>query len=290
MAFAPTSPASREPAVGDRAGARFWDEWWQRSSLPPPIDPCRRGLKNYPFRKLHEFFEAVFSDRPARGQRLIEIGAAQSVWLPYFAKQFGFKVAGLDRSELGCQRARMVLEREHVAGEIRCGDLFSPPTDWVYSFDVCGSFGVVEHFENTAQVIAAIARFLKPEGRMITLIPNFTGILRAYQRRLDRALCDAHLPLDLDQLAAAHREAGLRVEACDYLLPLGLEVLNVEKWPRRLPYWIVVRVHGVISRFVWLLDDAFHFRPNRWSSPYIYCVARKLIGIPDDAAERPACR
>lgn len=279
MGSAPMSPAS--PETGDRTGAQFWDQWWQRSRLPPPIDPHRSGLKNYPFRKLHESFERVFRGQATKGQKLIEIGAAQSAWLPCFAKSFGFRVAGIDRSELGCERARVMLGREGVSGEIRCADFFSPPADWLQAFDVGVSFGVVEHFEDTAGALSAIARFLKPGGRMITLIPNMTGMLRAWQRRLDRALCDAHVPLDRERLAAAHGQAGLQVESCEYLLPLALEVLNVESWPRRLPYWIVVRTHGVISRAVWLLDGALHFRPNRWSSPYILCVARK------PRAERP---
>jgi len=274
MASVPSSPASPE-AVGDKAGAKFWDDWWEDKPLPPPIDPHRPGLKNYPLRKLHEYFEEVFKDHPTQGRRLIEIGAAQSAWLPHFAKYFGFEVAGLDRSELGCERGRAMLEREQVAGEIRQADLFSPPDEWIQAFDVCVSFGVVEHFENTAAAIGAIARFLRPEGLMITLIPNFTGILRAYQRRLDRPMCDAHVPLDRERLAAAHSEAGLSVESCVYLLPISLEVINLESWGHNLPYWIVIRTHGVISRAVWLLDGPAHFRPNRWTSPYVSCVSRK---------------
>src|SRR5919201_1717637 len=111
-----SSPAKSEPDVRDRAGEKFWDQWWERTGLPPAIDPYRRGLKNYPFRKLHQYFQNVFRVSPTRGKTLIEIGAAQSVLLPYFANYFGFEVCGIDRSTLGCERARAALQRKNVKG------------------------------------------------------------------------------------------------------------------------------------------------------------------------------
>ncbi len=275
MRSAPLSPERYKEIGGDKAGREFWDKWWQ-GPLPTPIDPHRPGLKNYPFRQFHLYFEKVLRDQPTQGRRLIEIGCADSVFLPYFAKYFGFDVCGLDRSEIGCERARMILERERVTGEIYCADLFSPPEHLLEKFDVLFSTGVVEHFENTAEAIRPMSKLLKPCGRMITNIPNLIGVLRAYQKRLDRAIHDAHVPLDREALASAHRSAGLDVESCEYFLPISLEVLNVRNWPRGLAYWITIRSHGLISRAVWLVSDYIPvFKPNRWTSPYVNCVARK---------------
>lgn len=264
---------------GDRAGSDFWDRWWERRPLPPPIDPCRRGLKNYPVRRLHEYFNKVFKGHVTEGKRLIEIGCAQSVVLPYLSKQFGFEVWGLDRSELGCERSRMILERENTHGEIFCADFFALPGHLREKFDVVLSMGVVEHFENTADAVRGIAILLKPGGRMITTIPNFTGVLRSYQKILDRRIYEVQVPLDREGLGRAHRDAGLEVESCEYFLPISLEVLNVESWPKRLPYWITVRTHGVISRAVWLMDEHITIlKPNRWTSPFVNCVAHKPRG------------
>ena len=275
MGSSPSSPAKSERAVHDLAGEEFWDQWWERSGLPPTIDPYGGGLKNYPFRKFHQYFENAFRVSPTRGKKLMEIGAAQSVVLPYFAKYFGFDVCGLDRSKLGCERARTALERENVKGRIYCADLFSPPTELLGSFDVVCSFGVVEHFENTAECLKAMGRFLSPGGTMITVIPNMLGINGKLQKIMDRSIYDAHVLLERDGLASAHRDAGLAVESCEYFLPISLENVNVTRWPNRLAYFIVIRTHGVISRFVWLVDKYLPIRPNRWSSPDINCVARK---------------
>lgn len=275
--FAGTSSSSVPASSGgDRTGGEFWDQWWKKTPLPDPLDPYRGGLKNYPVRRLHEYFKSVFQGRATQGKRLIEIGCAQSVMLPYLAKSFGFEVWGIDRSDLGCERSRMILDRENIQGEICCCDFFAVPERLCRQFDVVLSMGVVEHFEDTSGALRAIATLLKAEGVMITTIPNFTGFLRFYQKALDRAIYDVQVPLDRESLSQAHRDAGFEVERCEYFLPISLEVLNVASWPRRLPYWITVRTHGVISRAVWLVDEHVAiFKPNRWTSPFVHCVAKK---------------
>jgi 2-polyprenyl-3-methyl-5-hydroxy-6-metoxy-1,4-benzoquinol methylase len=276
MGSPPPLPVSSEPRSDDRAGTEFWDSWWEKSELPPPIDPFRRGLKNYPFRRLHQYFQKAFCGHPTQGKKLIEIGCAQSVMLPYFGKYFGFEIHGIDRSEIGCQRARTILEREQVQGKIHCGDFFLPPQHLLGQFDVVFSQGVLEHFEKTAEAVKSVARLLNPEGRMMTNIPNITGALRAYQKVLDRAIYDVQVPLDRESLALAHQNAGLQVESCEYFLPISLEVLNLASWRRGLPYWFTIRTHGVISRLVWLVDEHLvSLKPNRLTSPHIHCIARR---------------
>lgn len=266
--------------AGDRTGREFWDQWWTRTPPPAPIDPNLPGLKNYPFRRFHQYFAGIFHDNPGRQQRLIEIGCAQSVFLPYFGRYFGFQVAGIDRSELGCERSRRILEREGVQGEIYCGDLFEPPTAFREGFDVAISFGVVEHFDDTSEPLAAIATFVKPGGRVVTLIPNLTGVLGVYQKLLDRRLYEAHVVMASDKLAEGHRRAGLLVETSGYLMPFSLDVLNVEGWKHRAAKKLVSRVHTAASRLAWMIDDHLvRLRPNRWTSPYVVCVARRPAAL-----------
>ena len=274
-----TTVGNPSTGAGDRTGSAFWDDWWRHSPLPAPIDPLRPGLKNYPYRSFHRFFQQALRAEPTQGRRLIEIGCAQSVYLPYFARYFGFRVLGLDRSEIGCERARQILEREGVPGQIYCADLFAPPAELVGACDIAVAFGVLEHFDNTAGAIRAVARFLKPRGRLISWVPNLTGPLGRYQRLLDPALYRAHRPLDREGFARAHVDAGLEVESADYLMPVGLEVLNVESWKNALARKLLVRAHGLASRLVWFLDErCFRVPPNRWTSPYVACVARKPAG------------
>jgi len=263
----------------DKASPEFWDRWWEKSSLPDPIDPHRPGLKNYPFRRFHQYFERLFRGGHTDFMEMIEVGCAQSVYLPYFAKQFGYKASGIDRSETGCKAARALLQREGIRGDIYCADFFRAPEQLLRRFDVVVSFGVVEHFEPTAEAVRAMASLLKPEGRMISSVPNLTGLLGKYQSLLDWNIYSVHVPLSRQSLASAHREAGLEIERCEYFLPINLEVLNVESWARGFPSWFINRSHGAISRALWFVDDHLvRIPPNRWTSPYIICVARRPPG------------
>lgn len=159
-----SSPEIPELLAGDKAGAGYWDKLWGNESLLAAVDPYGRGAKNFPARRFHQYLQEAFKGLPAQGRKLLEVGCAQSALLPYFSKHFGFEVFGIDHSEIGGEKARKVLQREGVIGQIYCADLFSPPGELLGQFDAVLSMGVIEHFEKTAECVAAMARFLKPAG------------------------------------------------------------------------------------------------------------------------------
>lgn len=131
--------------------------------LPPAMNPRAQDLNNYVNRRFHESFCRMFVSLETRGKKLLEVGCARSVWLPYFAKEFGFRVSGIDYSEIGCQQAIEVLHREGVQGEVVCTDLWALPPSLVGQFDVLISCGVVEHFQDTAfWIMETLFPILKP--------------------------------------------------------------------------------------------------------------------------------
>lgn len=74
----------------DKAGKKYWDECWETIQIPSLIDPGLPGLRNYPRRCWHQYFCEVFAGRETNKMKLLEIGCASSVWLPYFAREFCF--------------------------------------------------------------------------------------------------------------------------------------------------------------------------------------------------------
>jgi 2-polyprenyl-3-methyl-5-hydroxy-6-metoxy-1,4-benzoquinol methylase len=266
--------------VGDKAGKAYWDKGWENTSLPAAIDPRAPGWNNSAVRRFHRYFKRAFSYVEDRGDKLLEIGAARSEWLPYFAKEFGFKVSGLDYSEIGCVQAAQVLENEGVKGEVVCADLFSPPPHMKGIFDVVFSAGVAEHFEDTAHCLRAMSEFLKPGGLMVTEIPHFTGIYGSIQRLVNRPVLDLHVLLDRDALAEAHERAGLQVLFCDYFLFAGFHILGIENLKDvSVPLYNAARLlRRLVSMGVYAVEEklTLPLRPNRVTSPYIMCTARKL--------------
>jgi 2-polyprenyl-3-methyl-5-hydroxy-6-metoxy-1,4-benzoquinol methylase len=264
----------------DKAGQEYWDKLWEAGALPEPIDSRCSRLSNYPNRRLHERFVAAFSSRPTQGLQLLEVGCARSAWLPYFNREFGFRVAGLDYSETGCKQARQVLSDAGVEGEIVCADFFSPPEALLARFNVVVSFGVVEHFEDTAACLGALARFLQPGGLLITVIPNMAGWVGTVQKALNRPVFEIHVKLDAPILAQAQRRAGLDEIQCEYFLSTGFGVLNLNGLSSdSLSWWVKHAILASLSRLsllIWWLEQQFgEFPANRYTSPYVICVAQK---------------
>jgi 2-polyprenyl-3-methyl-5-hydroxy-6-metoxy-1,4-benzoquinol methylase len=269
-----TSSGALRKAI-DLAGVDYWDDVWRHRTLPPPIDPEGRTPKHYVHKKYHDYFRLVFRDYETRGKQMLEIGCGNSSYLPYFSRQFGFEVSGIDYSEIGCNTSRRVLERERVHGEIYLADFFDPPDFLLGRFDVAVSFGVVEHFPDTAKCIRACSSFVRPGGILITLIPNLAGLNGSLQKLLARSIYDVHVPLTHRDLVSAHEKAGIKVERCDHLLTVCFSALNIESWGRTIARKCVAGAGVLLSRSVWLAEGVLPFlKPNAWTSPYICCIAR----------------
>ena len=264
----------------DKAGQEFWNELWAGSDIPKAIDPSDTSIGNSVSRRFHRVFERLFDRSQASGMTLLEVGCGKSAWLPYFAKQFGFNVAGLDYSPVGCEMARKVLEANEVSAEIVQADLFAPPAHMLASFDVVVSFGVIEHFEDTAATILALSRFLRPGGLLITSIPNMVGSIGWLQKTLNRPVYDIHQPIDAALLKQAHVQAGLEVVENDYFMSTNFGLVNLAGVSTRTPVGFVKKAClGVLARLsvlAWLVEErGVGFPPNRLTSPYINCIARK---------------
>lgn len=260
----------------DKAGRAYWDRIWENDALPGAVDPHARSLNNYVDGEFHRYFRKAFSSVDTRNQRLLEIGCARSAWLPYFNKEFGFEVYGVDYSEIGCQQAAQVLHNEGVEGEIVRANFFSPPEHLLETFDAVASFGVVEHFDDTAACIAAFSRFLKPGGFLVTIIPNLTGTMGLIQKAVNRPALDVHVPLDRVALEEAHKDGGLEVVSCDYLLFGSWAIVNIELWRGKPFFGAAIRLRSWASKAMWAAEKAIPLlRPNRLTSPYVACIARK---------------
>lgn len=250
----------------------FWDSIWGSAARLRPVEPSRPGPGNYAHRKLHEFYTAAIAGTGPRGKRLIELGCGGSSWLPYYRATFGCEITGLDYSPVGCKAAQALLDDLNMDGQIILGDLFKPPAELLGCFDYAVSNGLVEHFLDTAAAIAACAAFLKPGGMLITSVPNFTGPQGWLLRRFDRPLYDKHVPLGRADLVSAHARAGLEIVSCEYVI---LADMGVGPLRRLVGHRLAQAIKLAVFAPVWMLGPMLGLKPNRFTSPYLYCLARK---------------
>ena len=264
----------------DKAGKNYWDNNWSNNDIPKVIDHREQSLDNYVNRRFHQYFSKLFTKMEAKNKSLLEIGCARSVWLPYFNREFGLTVSGIDYSEIGCHQARIILSNSGVNGNVICSDFFTPPDFLVNCFDVVISFGVVEHFENTQACLSAFAKFLQVNGIIITIIPNVVGSIGLLQKIFDRATYQVHVPLDKKALSTVHHLAGFNIIECKYFLPTNFGVINVENLDKALLRTRIIkyiqRNLSRTSKLINLIDERMINLPeSSLFSPYIICVAQK---------------
>jgi 2-polyprenyl-3-methyl-5-hydroxy-6-metoxy-1,4-benzoquinol methylase len=266
--------------ASDRAGRDYWEALWSEGAVARPIDPADDSRNNVPNKRLDEIFRRLFAAHGKHGARLLEVGAANSRWLPYFARQFGFEVTGIDYARVGCERARAALRAAGVPGRVVECDLFAVPAELVKAFNVILSLGVVEHFDDTEATIAAIKRLARPGALIVTVIPNMLGMIGFLQRTLNRPVYEIHKPLTPVSLRRAHESVGLDVLECDYFLSSNFGVLNLNGLNARsrstaLKAQLLLELSR-LSKLVWMLESLGPRLPtSRWLSPYILCACEE---------------
>jgi SAM-dependent methyltransferase len=245
----------------------YWDGLWERRGVKGHLD-----FRNYSLRRFDAFFRRVLPGTP--GLAFLEIGCAGSRWLRYFAEVFGYRVSGIDYSELGCRQAREILRQFGVAGEIFCRDVFAESPDLEGGFDVVFSYGFVEHFGDPVSVLRRMARFCRPHGHILTVIPNLLGIPGILQWWADRPVYDLHRPMDPEEMAAFHRAAGFRPIAAVFL---GSVASGTLVFPRHPWTWRVVRkTLKLFTKGLWKVFDVTGWHPEtRVLSPYVVFAGQR---------------
>lgn len=205
---------------------------------------------------------------------MLEVGCRASAWLVYFAKEFGYRVTGIDYSELGCQLARENLRLNQVSGRVECRDLFSVSPSEMGSFDVIFSYGVIEHFERSGEVLQTLSALLSPDGSMVVIVPNLGGIYGPLQRWWNEPVYRMHRILSPAQLAQSLASCGLRTVTAKYFGTLFLSVVN---WS--LPQGsgairkMIVKIVGRADRWATTVLRRFHIESeSRFFSPYVLAI------------------
>jgi SAM-dependent methyltransferase len=182
----------------DLAGREFWDGFWRRQD-------GRRftGLSHFQSCMSRLLFEFA---KP--GTTACEIGCGGSTWLPVLAGR-GVDVSGIDYSNTGLDLTRANLARAGVSAHLILGDVRDPHSLSPGAFDVIFSAGFIEHFDDAAAVTRTVARALRPQGVIITLVPNFAGMWGRVQEWIDADLYRLHTIYTPASLDAMHAQAGL---------------------------------------------------------------------------------
>lgn len=153
---------------------------------------------------------------PVAGARVLEVGAGIGTFSALLLEA-GARELLLLEPEAACVAE---LERRFAGDsrvEIRAEELPSAPSLSACEFDVALSQNVLEHVEDDAAAVAAMARALRPGGRLTALVPAHPRLYGA----LDRAY-GHHRRYTRERLATIVRRAGLEIERLYRFNALGV--------------------------------------------------------------------
>ena len=259
----------------DKAGQHYWNEHWD--TIPhDSFRPESPLLRHYRDRAFANVISRALRGLPSNAS-VLEAGCADSSLLVYLGR-LGHKIIGVDYSPVGCDLFRQRAAAERVEAQVECCDIFSPPERLMGVADCVISSGLVEHFEDTAACVQALGAFVRPGGRILTIIPNMRGYVGLLQRLCAPSVYAVHVPLSVAELVTAHR-GGLSVVEFGHLLPAGFGVVNFHEpglsragfWTRRL----AVSGLGRLSWASWFVDKYIALPRSESFSPYCYCIAER---------------
>lgn len=188
---------------------KFWANYWESKT-----DLAFTVPANYTF---HQLFKKLLADKSIK--TAIELGGFPGYYAIFLKRYFG-----LDTTLFDFYVHEPVLKEVLSANQLNQqdvkvieGDLFKhQPTQ---QYDLVLSCGLIEHFQDTKDIIDRHLQFLKPGGTLFITLPNFTGVNGWVQRRYDMDNYNKHNISSMNPtLLAGYCEAlGLKnVEAYYY--------------------------------------------------------------------------
>ena len=251
----------------DLAGKSYWENFQTSGGkLEITFNPRRRN-----FSDLHRLFERHLPKEA--GLRFLEVGCWPGRFMWYFERYFGYEVSGLDYLESSCRQTEQFMAAAGVAARVICADLFTyvPNTD--ERWDVVASFGLVEHFSDSAEVISRHAQLARPGGYVAIVIPNLQGLYGWILKHTDSEAFRAHQVISLDELKAASAQVtGIRLLEAGYYGRLGFGHTGIRELAARYG-----RVAGFAVRaFLFVVESLGQLLPrSRRLSPSIALLARR---------------
>lgn len=242
----------------DRA---FWVKYWESKtglSVDIPAD--------YLF---HQQLQQIIVKNKV--QTAIELGGFPGYYAVFLKKYFKLDVTLLDYFV-----HRPITKKLLEVNGLQESDIHIVETDlFKYApekqYDLVLSCGLIEHFNDTADIINRHIAFVKPGGALFITLPNFKALNGWFQRKYDKANYDKHNIdcMDPALLATICNNAGLEVLQARYFGNFSLWLENEQEKP------LAVRA---LKKSLWLagklFTKVFPFN-SKQLSPYIIVEARK---------------
>ncbi len=239
----------------------FWEKYWENK-----IDLSVKIPPNYLF---HKELEAIVKTENV--QTAIELGGFPGYYAVFLKKYLHLEVTLLDYFIHQPITEALLKTNGLAKNDIRVieTDLFNYTPQKQY--DLVLSCGLIEHFNDTADIIRRHVNFLKPNGTLFITLPNFRAVNGWLQKTFDKSNYHKHNINSMNPQLLA-----------DICWQLGLEVLQ-SRYFGKFSVWLENEreksfATRLLKKAIWLSGKVFTkiipFESKKLS-PYIILEAKK---------------
>lgn len=238
--------------MNELTDCKFWENYWANAQIAKTDSV---------------FFSELVRDLPVNVES-IEIGGFPGKLAVYFNKEKKCKVTILDFFI-----SETIVEKVEAINNLERGEIKTIKADFLTfesekKYDIVSSFGFIEHFENTQNIIQKHVDLLNKDGYLLVTLPNFRGINGWVQKKFDKSNYDIHNieSMDLKLLRSICVDLKLKSFEVDYF---GRPTVWIEPDAKINNFTkLFLKYLGMILRFV-------PFLKNEFLSPFIYIKAIK---------------
>jgi len=259
--------------TGDRQGLTdpaYWREFWDVAGVR--IQPSRGGVRDH----VRDTVVAELGKVVEPGSKWTEVGCASSTFLLDFPAVLGAELDGVDISARALEVTRSNLADLGVTPTLSCHDFTEPLPEELHAYDGVFSNGFVEHFADLSAVLVSVAKYVKPGGIVVSVIPNMSGIVGFLQLFTSSEIFLTHHVITPPILRQEMERAGLIVDVCEPFMSFNTGVVNVGERRGRLTGRALEAALVGTSRAVWSAERITkrEMKPRLWRSPYLISVGR----------------
>lgn len=239
----------------------FWKNFWEsKKNLIFKVKP------NYTFA---EELKNIITHKNIK--TAIELGGFPGYYAIFLRKYFSLDTTLFDYYIHQEIIEKLFAENDLALADIKIieADLFSYEPSTTY--DLVSSFGLIEHFQDTQDIIKRHIHFLNDKGTLFITLPNFKGVNGWIQKVFDPYNYRKHYIqcMDIDFLSATAKNLNLQDVQVFYSGGFSTWLENKENKPFLVSAFV---------KMVWLLGKIVHkiLRiESKWLSPYIVLIATK---------------
>lgn len=116
-----------------------------------------------------EIEKTILKEINWKNKRVVDVGCGTGLFA-FMAAKKGAKVLGIDYSESAIHFAKKKYSHKNL--EFKNADFNKEVKD---QFDIVVSIGTLEHFDNPLRTLKKFKQFLKPNGKIIVTVPNWSN-------------------------------------------------------------------------------------------------------------------